>query len=222
MSVTPLPSAGTRLVASLANATRRPPRESVGHTLLPLLWTPAEFRLLLDAAPASILPVLVLGGFCKIRTSEIRRTKWEQLRLDDGQLILLTGQTKTQRARVVPLPGCAVAWLRVAQKPSGLVWPHCYSTLYKQLAALCGELGLVWRQNALRKSACTYDELSAPGLERNSREAGNSPGILELNYLSVDMATRGDARKWFNLFPKTASNPQGRNPEIVELNACSS
>lgn len=183
------------------------------------IWKPAEFRNLLETAllpyrvhskrtrreevrsHAHLIPVLVLGGFCKLRSSEIMRVEWDRLDLDHSRLILRKGQTKTERWRVVPLPDCAVAWLRVIGVKTGKVWLWGDSKFSKDLRGLARRCELKWRENALRNSACTFDEMLNPDTARVAREAGNSPAVLESNYLAVQNITRADAEAWFAILP---------------------
>ena len=165
------------------------------------LWTPEEFRQLLHAAPPHLLPVLVLGGFGKLRASEIMRLDWSAVRLHEQRLLLRAGQTKTRRTRIVPLPPCAVAWLRTVAQPHGPLWPHGTCKFNADLRALAAACRLQWRPNALRNSAVTYDQILRPDLARVAREAGNSPKVLETEYLALDGITRRTARAWFAIVP---------------------
>lgn len=171
------------------------------------LWTPKEFRRLLDAAPAHLLPVLVLGGFAKLRSSEIMRLDWSAVHLSETRLLLRAGQTKTKRLRIVPLPPCAVAWLRISPiPPIGPIWPWREHKLHHDLRALAAGCGLQWRPNALRNSAVTYDQILNPDVARVAREAGNSARILETEYFALEGVTKRTARQWFALRPETKPN----------------
>ena len=165
------------------------------------LWTPDEFQRLLHGAGPHLLPVLVLGGFAKLRPSEIMRLDWSALRLHERRLLLRAGQTKTRRTRIVPLAACAVAWLRTLPERTGPVWPWGTCKFNADLRALAVRCRLAWRRNALRNSAVTYDHILNPDLARVAREAGNSPKILETEYLALDGVTKATARAWFALHP---------------------
>lgn len=166
------------------------------------LWTPDEFQRLLHAAPAHLLPVLVLGGFAKMRSSEIMRVTADNLRLKEKRVMLHAGQTKTRRWRIVPLPGCAVAWLRSCALPdAGPLWPWGENKFHGDLRALAAGIGVTWRRNALRNSAVTYDQICSPDVARVAREAGNSPGVLENEYFALNGVTRKQARAWFAIRP---------------------
>lgn len=195
------------------------------------LWTPEEFQTLLHTAlrpwtvqnqrtkrPEThthlhLLPVLVLGGFAKVRASEIRRIRWPQIDLAHARLKLPFGQTKTQRTRIVPLPAAAVAWLRLLPRTTESLWPWAVSKFSKDLCALAARCNLEWRENALRNSAVTYDQILRPDLRRVAAEAGNSPGVLEKEYLNLDAATVENAEAWFAILPPANAAPVVAMPQ---------
>lgn len=181
------------------------PAISVSETVN-ALWTPEEFRRLLHAAPAHLLPVLVLGGFAKLRSSEIMRIEAENLKLSESRLMLRAGQTKTKRWRIVPLPDCAVAWLQSGNlAASGKLWPWGSQKFNADLRKLATACGLEWRPNALRNSAITYDQINNPDVARVAREAGNSAGVVETEYFALHGVTKATAAEWFTIHPPKQS-----------------
>jgi len=170
------------------------------------LWTPKEFRKLLEASPAHLLPVLVLGGFAKLRSSETMRIEAENLKLDESRLLLRAGQTKTRRWRIVPLPECAVAWLRAGNLiASGKLWPWGSQKFNADLRKLATGCGLRWRPNALRNSAITYDQINRPDVDRVARESENGVGVVDTEYFALNGVTKATAAEWFALFPAPQS-----------------
>jgi len=167
-----------------------------------LLWHPNEFRRLLDKAPPHILPVLVLGGFGKMRSAEIMRVETANIRLKEKRVLLRAGQAKTRRWRIIPLPDCAVAWLKVCQLPAGKLWPWKTQKFNADLRELAEACELKWRPNALRKSAVTYDQICNPNVNRVAREAGNSPTVLENEYFSLLGVSKKQAEAWFAIRPE--------------------
>lgn len=188
-----------------------------------VIWKPAEFRTLLETAALPyrqfngrvrrevarshehLIPVLVLGGFGRLRASEIRRVLWEKINLKDGRLFLRVGQTKTKRWRLIELPECAVAWLKRYAKTEGKVWPWGTCKFNADLRALAKRCGFAWRDNSLRKSAVTYDHVRDPDLMRVSSQAGNSPTVLEREYIEAEDITVADADAWYAIFPPKRS-----------------
>jgi len=178
------------------------------------LWSPEEFRRLLMAAPSHLVPLLVLGGFGKLRASEIQRLAWSDIKLKESRVLLQAGQTKTKRWRAAPLPKAAVAWLRRV-KGQGKVWPWQSQKFNADLRALATGCKLSWKPNALRNSAVTYDQTLNPDLARVAREAGNSPAILEREYMALHGVTKATAEKWFKIYPPRPAKRSER--KIVKL-----
>lgn len=169
------------------------------------MWAPKDFAHLLHTATLhapDAVPVLVLGGFCKLRTSEIRRVDWADLRLADAFIALTAAKTKTRKNRGVTMPANAVRWLRACERPSGLVWVGDAKKLHATLRALARRAGFpAWPRNAMRKSACTYADLLAMDARATSEQAGNSPGMLAAHYLDFSTVTKADAEAWFAIEP---------------------
>jgi len=166
------------------------------------LWHPDEFRRLLHKAPLHVLPVLVLGGFAKVRSAEIMRMQASNLKLKESRILLRVGQTKTKKWRIIPLPPCAVAWLRACALPAdGAIWPWGSYKFNEALRAVAKSCGLKWRPNALRNSAATYDQICNPDVARVAREAGNSATVLENEYFALEGVTKKQAEAWFDIWP---------------------
>jgi hypothetical protein len=81
------------------------------------------------------------------------------------------------------------------------VWPWAEHKFHKDLRALAKAAGLTWRNNALRNSAVTYDQILNPDTARVAREAGNSARVLESEYFALEGVTKRTARAWFALRP---------------------
>ena len=176
-------------------------KPSVLGTVHKHIWTPDEMTTLLHNAmrfDAALIPVLVLGGFAKLRASEAATMSAADLRLDDRQAVLQSGKTG---ARLVPLPENCVAWLRAHAPKDGPLWPLGIDAMGAHLRALAARCGFKWRPNALRKSAQLYDTLLDADYQRVSREAGNSPKMMRRHYVDPNLATQSDAQKWFAIHP---------------------
>jgi hypothetical protein len=179
-------------------------------------WTPEEFRLLLDTAlqPFTVhnkrtrkdelrshrhlLPVLVLGGFCKMRSeSEVLRADWKHVEFADRQ-IYANGKTGE---RLATLTRNAVPWLKLSAQKAGPIWPWGENKLHRDLRALARRCNLTWRANALRKSATTYAMKLNPDAGEVSDDAGNSPAVMRKYYLRLGGITKAMARQWFGILP---------------------
>ena len=68
-----------------------------------------------------LLPAVVLGLFCGLRTEECKRIGWESVRLGETPPLLTVGAAiaKKRRIRHVPIPENAVAWLSLCKGREG-------------------------------------------------------------------------------------------------------
>ena len=166
------------------------------------IFSPEEFSLMLEKAPEKLLPVLVLGGLCGLRTAEIQRLDWGAINWQERYVGIRGRIAKTGDNRLAPLSVNALEWLRPYMQRTGRVWPEAASVLnraYKELAEVCQIEG-GWRRNALRHSFCSYRLALTQNIQQASIEAGNSPNVLKRNYLSV--VSKSKAEAWFGIVPE--------------------
>lgn len=173
-----------------------------------LTWTSAEFRELLEHAPAEFVPFLVLAGFCGMRTSEVTRADWSHVTPDGNHLAVITRKGRTPSRRLVPLCAAAKAWLAPHWRAAGPICPTDREDIITRrilapvnaARVLRGEANpLRWRENGLRHSFGTFRVALTGDIPRVSLEMGNSPQMIVKHYLQL--ATREQAEAWFNLLP---------------------
>lgn len=61
------------------------------------VFTPAEMRTILHAAPMHLVPILALGAFTGIRMAELNRLDWSAVDLERGIIELRAGQAFQSR-----------------------------------------------------------------------------------------------------------------------------
>lgn len=102
------------------------------------ILTPDEVRVLVEKAPASWRPFLLVAIFTGLRASELRGLRWADVDLDAGKLTVaqradergrLGSPKSASSRRTVPLPPSVVAALKVWQRDApaselGLVFPN--------------------------------------------------------------------------------------------------
>ena len=57
----------------------------------------------LTEASERLIPLLAIGGFAGLRTSEIMRLHWEEIDFSQGHIEVKAGKTKTAQRRHAPL-----------------------------------------------------------------------------------------------------------------------
>ena len=177
------------------------------NEILPVtLYTPEEMRALLENVNGALLPFLVVGGFAGLRSAEIMRLDWKNIRLDRGFIECEASMTKTRRRRLVPLSDNLRAWLEPIALPSGPVTP--YGDVSSIVCQLGQKAGIKWKRNALRHSYISYRLAIVPDTARVALECGNSPDIIFQHYRELTLPKQG--QDWFNIMPP-ANYPQCLN-----------
>jgi integrase len=166
------------------------------------IFTAKQIRQILMALTGSDRVVCALGAFCGLRTAELGRLRWENIRIDQRVLVIDAQQTKTASRRVVPLPENAIAWIAplIPAHATGRVSRHEHPDYQsKHLAETAKALGIPWVRNGLRHSWCSYRLAQTKNAAQTAHEAGNSPQILHRHY--NELVTQQEAEQWFNVMP---------------------
>jgi len=83
-----------------------------------------EYERLLEELPTNLKALFVCGYHTGARKNELRRIQWDQVDLTGGVIRLLASQTKTKKARTLPIYGDMWRWLEHQRTtcPAGCVW----------------------------------------------------------------------------------------------------
>jgi integrase len=121
----------------------------------PQIFEPEQLCRFLEAAPAGLIPALVIGAFAGLRTSEVLRLDWNDVDLARGFIHVASHKTKTARGRLVTIQPNLAAWLAPFAGRKGKV--YCERGNYHHVtSALAATLGQKWPQNGLRHSFASY------------------------------------------------------------------
>lgn len=179
-------------------------------------------KLLATAAEHSdtgLLPGLVLRLFCGLRTAEVCRLEWEEVRWTDAKpfVHIPASKAKKRRIRLVEIPANALAWLRLCNPPAkGLVAPgdgkvKAYCKRFARLVRLA-ELS-DWENNDTRHSFGSYHYALHGDAVKTSALMGHKQGDDVLFSHYRQLVTAEDGAKFFALIPseeagKVVSFPQ--------------
>jgi integrase len=163
------------------------------------IWTPDNMSALLSASSKRLLPALVISAFAGLRSEEVQRLRWEDVKWDKDYIFLREEITKTARTRTVPLLEGLAEWLRPWSEASGPV--STFKDLAQPKCRLARRLGLTWSRNILRDSFISYRLAATQNLAQVALEAGNSPAIIHRAYL--ELTTAAEAAKWFSILPRS-------------------
>jgi len=171
------------------------------------IFTPAEMERLLLASHARILPLVAIGAFAGIRSAEIRRLHWEDIKWDRGHIEIAGRKAKTAARRLVPLTDNLKAWLAPWREAQGEIIKLADPSGTLNDIAVKAKIPGGWRQNALRHSFISYRVAGTGDVARTALEAGNSPKMIFRHYREV--VTEEDSAKWFSITPPPGWEPEG-------------
>jgi integrase len=173
------------------------------------IFTPEEMERLLLTAHARILPLVAIGGFAGIRSAEVARLEWQDIKWDRGHIVIAGHKAKTAARRIVPLPENLKAWLAPWRDKTGPILSISDISGALGDTAVKAKIPGGWRQNALRHSFISYRVSMTGDVARTSLEAGNSPKMIFRHYREV--VTEESSAAWFAITP-----PEGWQPPELE------
>ena len=144
------------------------------------IFEPGEMKAVLEAADDADRPLLAIGAFAGLRTSELQRLTAEAVRLNQRSIVLEASDTKTGARRVVPILDNLAEWLApFASHSRGEVQPaHVRQCPAWSFGKAAQRAGVEWKRNALRHSFISYRLAIINDVPKVAYEAGNSPRII--------------------------------------------
>ncbi len=124
---------------------------------------------------AALLPGIAISLFAGLRSAEVRRLQWEQLR---GSFIeLKSHQTKGRARRLVSIREALAAWLEGNRREMGSVWPEDWKIARDFRSEVAG-----LPKNVLRHSFISYALGAGETIDRVAMESGNTPDVIFKHY----------------------------------------
>lgn len=171
---------------------RETSKDSIG------VFTPEQMADILRAWPVDFRLPVVVGAFAGLRTAEIHRLEWKDIR--NNHIHLSSAQTKTGVKRVVPVLPVLQEWLDIQKgRRSGKIVAQEVKDLGTRICHTSRKLGIKWVTNGLRHSFCSYRLAMTRNAASVALEAGNNPNLLLRRY--NEAVTEQEAEKWFSLNP---------------------
>ena len=144
------------------------------------------------------LAPIAIQLFAGVRTSEIKRLDWEQVR--SNQIVILASNAKTRQRRTITISDALASWIAEEKKESGLVFPKgkCWRMGFTKLVEAAKITP--WPRNALRHSFGSYHFAHFKNENLTAAEMGNSPQMIFKHYRAVVLD--GDEARFWNLINK--------------------
>lgn len=164
------------------------------------IYTPSEIEKLIKAAPLRFRAFVVLGAFAGLRTAEIRRLDWSDIKMTEGHISLARGKAKTAQRRLIPIQDNLRLWLIPVLETTGPLVP-AYGSDSSFLRAFRESLpsGTTLVHNGLRHSYATYRLAVVKSADAVALELGNSPKKLFSNYR--ELASEAEGLAYFAVQP---------------------
>jgi len=178
------------------------------------IFTSDEMREILSEARREMVPWLAIAGFAGLRSAEIARLDWSEVKLEERFIKIMACKGKTG-GRLAPVTNDLAKWLAPYVKESGPVaafdsWWNQIAQVEESVNEKRHEIGVEksfkWKHNGLRHSFCSYRLAAIKNAAQVALEAGNSAQMIFKHYRQV--VTESEAAKWFSILPP--GKPQGR------------
>jgi integrase len=167
------------------------------------VFTPGEIQQLLAAATPEFQIVLAIGAFAGLRSAEIERLEWSDVRFKERCIVVGASKAKTASRRVVPICDNLASWLAPYAQHSGNVWRGAHDEFYDAQQDTAKAAGLRWKSNGLRHSYASYRFALTNDAGRVAGELGNSASVVHKHYR--ELVTAKDAARWFAITPNQAA-----------------
>ena len=170
-----------------------------------ILAIPQVLRLLRAATTeraGAMLPYVVLGLFCGIRPTELRRLSWDDVDLAGGTVTISGKVAKMRGRRIVSIADNAAAFLL---EHAAAHTPLVPANWRKDFAAVRAAAGLAdWTADILRHTAISYHLGKHKDDAAAAAWAGNSADVIHRHYKGLVKAA--DVEAFWSITPASLDN----------------
>jgi len=180
------------------------------------VFTPAEIRRMLTRLQKyrpEFVPFVAIGAFAGLRTAEIKRLDWSEIRLDEEFIHVSAKKSKTGQRRLVPNQPNLAACLLPYRKPTGpvcpiqkvqTILPAMVRTKITRSDGTVIDPGIEWKHNGLRHSYGSYRLPIAKSAAEVALEMGNTPAMIFRHYR--ELVTFKQAEEYWRISPDVCGN----------------
>ena len=116
------------------------------------VFTAAELRKILHTATPKAATCIALQAFAGVRSEELLRLTWLDLKRRKGFIEITAGKAKTAQRRLIPISPNLAQWLADAPRVGERVWPHSKPFLFEAMRDATIKAKVAWKANGLRHS----------------------------------------------------------------------
>jgi integrase len=164
------------------------------------VFTSEELQTILANCRLAWSPWIVLSAFAGIRTFEVLRMDWSNVRWEQKLIDLPPEVTKVNERRIIPMCDALIEALAPWQQTTGRV---CQAKVpqheIEQIAAKAKNAhpGFRWKHNALRHAYGSYRTALTQNVPQVALEMGNSIQMVKRHYLEAKTFEEG--LRWFRI-----------------------
>ena len=160
------------------------------------IYSVSDIEKVLRVAKGNGLAALAIGAFAGLRSTEISKLDWKEIRFDQCVIEVKARNAKTRQRRLVPISENLRAWLEPLKQSEGPIVRLEHPVAQRNAFKAAGVKKL---KNGLRHSYISYRVALTGDIPRTSLECGNSPAIIQKFYL--ELVTKPQGIAWFSLIP---------------------
>jgi integrase len=165
------------------------------------IYSPSDLQKILAICPRDLLPAIAIAAFTGMRSTEIFRLDWSDVKRNLKVIEVKAKKAKTQSRRPVPINPALEAWLRDFKATEGKVAPEYQrmNNFTRKFAALCKKANVIPQRNGFRHSYASYQLMIVKSADQVALDMGTSKEKIFANYR--DLVSKEDAKAWFAIRP---------------------
>ncbi len=189
--------------ANLAERIDRPSAEDSE----PKIFTIEQAEKLLENANKSgLLPYIALGLFAGLRSAELMRLDWKDVKLEDRAIVVGQHVAKKRSRRVVEMCDALYSWLSLLTKQKGKIVDAKEFRDNMDALRAAAELEL-WPHNGLRHSFGSYHLAYHGDAVKTTQQMGHRSSDVVHNHYKA-LVLKKEAERFWNLKPKEQAGAQ--------------
>jgi integrase len=165
------------------------------------IYRPEQLAELLRSCPSDFVPMIAIGAFAGLRSAELLRLDWRDVKLEQGCIVVSAKIAKSARRRIVHVRPCLDAWIRPLARVEGRVAPVDSFRPSKHLADAMAAAKLTkWVHNGLRHSFASYHLAKWENANALALEMGHTTTNLIFRHYR-ELVIKSDAERYWNILP---------------------
>ncbi len=168
----------------------------------PGILTVEETARLLEVASGETLPFIAIGVFAGIRSAELERLEWQDIRWEERLIEVSASSSKTASRRFVKMEANLLAWLAPYRTAKGKICPDNLQRLLQADRKAAGILQ--WPQNGLRHSFASYHMAHFRNAGDTALELGHTNSTITFRHYR-ELVTPGEAERFWKIAPSVAA-----------------